>query len=103
MTTIELSKSGLQILIFLLLSRQTSFLVFFPPLPSEKEKKIKTTQTSDQHKPCSFPNTKYLIFVSVWFDLKIPTATFSAARRGVSRLTNERCRQTKGLSCISVH
>lgn len=67
MTTIELSNSGLQILIFLLLSRQTSFLVFFSLNPQRKKKKIKTTQTSDQHKPCSFPNTKYLIFV--WFDL----------------------------------
>lgn len=32
--------------------------VFLSPLPSEKEKKPKTTQTSDQHKPCSFPRYK---------------------------------------------
>lgn len=38
MTTIELSNSGLQILIFLLLSRQTSFLVFFSLNPQRKKK-----------------------------------------------------------------
>lgn len=59
MTTIELSNSGLQILIFLLLSRQTSFLVFFSLNPQRKKKKSKQPKqvTNTSHVPSPIQNT----------------------------------------------
>lgn len=105
MTSIELSNSGLQIkkkkkyCCLDLFSR-----VFFPPLSSEKEKIIY------QNNPNKWPaqttilpqyERPYFCFGMIW--LINSNSHILGCSRGVSWLTNERCWQTKGLSCISVH